>query len=470
MIVFEKERFRKKLRTLGEKTILPREAGKTEKFAENANFFGLRCKKIASRDHGYVCLPAGVEVFNKEGYLFPGEGVFSMVMGQGKIYPTDEDLFVFGMGEGDVCFFDEDKEAYDGYYAYLALYSAYLAETDRKVRSRQKRCLSEGTTEDILRELSQKTNKEKSSFIRNVKMLPPLYGFPEDVIKYLLSGVGEVVCFPCGGVWQGLFPVLADYGVKKIILPRDGSEPFFVRVGDKRIDVHFEDVMKSERRQLLELLSGYRGYPQICDAPLDPPQKEGVISAELAPAVILPQQKEEISPDGDGEGLIAGKEGVFSGVLSVYEKEGTFFIQERGVKLFLARENGRRCGVVAERNYISGRFAVSEAHCYYRAETARLRVMLGKDEDAVYTDYEGQGAFVLAVQTNDRVTDVECALPFGVQKISARNGVFRARDEIALITEKSKIRIKYPGIACKKEGETFYVLLPGNKLSFIITD
>ena len=157
-------------------------------------------------------------------------------------------------------------------------------------------------------------------------------------------------------------------------------------------------------------------------------------------------------------------------MITLSEKGREYALEEKGIKLSLRYGAGLRpVGKMSARNYVSGRFAVTEGHFYYRLHTARMRLLTESGQTAVRVDWEGEGDFslVLDLPGAERII---CGLPFGDVENEARDGVFYARDEMAVIGKERTITIKSAGIECKKEGEKFILSLQNvyGKKSIII--
>lgn len=449
--------FKKNLYTIAKNIVLLKEEGETEKFANKADFFGYPCLKIVARgENDYVCLPKQAEAFSGGKYLFCDEGILSQLFPGKKVFPLKNDIYVFG-GEESVTFFEVNRAEEKRYYTYLALFSAYTAERDRKVATRQRKILTSRSYDLLCAEISKKDNPSYAPYASNLPLYPPLFGFPDDFIYNLFKQPEETVCFPKGGVWKGLLPFLVERGVKRIVLPKTADEKnFFVPVGEKKVEIYFENILTGEKKAVYTLLEGYRQYPKIQQPVFEEIKAENGTFPPLPLPVLLPTVQGQITDDGEPIKLKAGAHEIENGALRVVEKNGAFLLGSDLLSIDYFTGKYHRCGTVSLRSYISGRFALFEGHYYYRSATARVRVMLESEKDRLYVDFVGDENFVLACKKKG-VKSVLCALPFGEEEGMAENGLFRARDRIVLRSDREEISFLSTDIECKKEEDTFYI-------------
>ncbi len=451
---------REYLRQLAQRTVLSVHTETTEKSAEKADFFGYSCIKVRADENAYACISGDVIAVTDGRYLFEQEDVISLLFPQGKVFSLQQDVYFLGQIK-EITFIEIDRVRMRDYYAFLALYSAFCVEKDKSVARRQKAILAGKDRAKIEEELNRKENRTEQRVVRYIPHLPPLYCFPDSVIKELLKGLGESVCFPQGGVWQGLLDVLEQSNVKRIILPGNGES---VRLSGRDISVYYEKIPSSEEKLIYSYLSGYRGYPVWTEATFSPPVKEGTMDFFLPPAPTFPRIIREIGDEGSCEGLTATKDGIFSNLLSVTERKGTFTVGDKYLLTVLS-EKGRKCGRMAQKTYLSGRFAVAETHYYYRDKTLRLRLMIEREKNFLYIDCVGRG-FLLTLEATG-VKKVQCNLPFQNALFEPTDGLFRARDKIILIGEK-EIGIYSDSLTCEKKGNSFLFPLVTEKTAFII--
>ena len=445
--MFSEDKIKKRIREVGRSALLPFVPPESEKFADKADFFGYPSHTVPAYGKDvYVCLPKNAQVFRKNDYVFCNETLPAQMYPQSKVYRLDKELTVVGDVKEER-FFAVDPQKERLYYAFLSLYDATKKEKDKKLFKRRKKLLTEGTPTEILKETGK---KERSYSDEGHRFFPPLICFPEEVIEYMLQGAGETVCFPQGGLWKGLIPVLSRSGVKRVVLPlRKGTEKPFRWTEDKySVDVFYRRI-PSEEEKIVGKDCSVTGDPFVA------PEEEGSDERTDEPP-ILTGEKKDVTDEGTGEGLLPEKRRVGNGKIFVESVSGRYYVPGKEIRLSLLYTDGKtphRCGRVSERNYVSGRFVLFESHYYFREATARVRFMLEKDAETVRVDYDGdKDGFLLVLETENAKTVVR-RLPFGDVRENA-DGVFYARDGIVIEGQK-EISVECFSVLYEKKGNVF---------------
>ena len=461
--MFFESKAKKRIRDAGRSAIAPFFPPKTEKFAEKADFFRYPSRIVPAYGKDvYVCLPKSALAFSDRSYVFCDDGLPAQVFPQGKVFSLGKELTVVGEFREER-YFSVDRKKERFFYALLALLAVRQREKNKAKKKETERLILEGTPAEVFGALGLSEDAGCPAAIE-YPCYPPLFCFPEELIERLLRGAEKTVCFPQGGLWRGLIPVLRRSGVERVILPANkNKEPFRWTEEGAFVDVFYRRIPTREER-VVETLAF--GLPQ--EESFISPTKEGV-DESVEEVVCLCGTGPVVTDEGSGEGLFAEKDRIGNGSVEVLKKKGAFVVPEKGVRISLLYTDGkRRCGTVSEKSFISGRFALFEAHYYYREATTRVRILLETGKKTLRIDLEGVAeGFTLAVET-EGIETVERELPFGDER-NEEDGVNYARGKIT-VEGKNVLVIKTVPVIYEKKGNTLYFPLRSfvGKRSFTI--